>query len=158
MALPRSLLLVLLSLIGTLACGNTLVTPVQQPCPMPPNPSPDIAKALLNEINTARVIRGINTVVLDDGLNCAASRHANDVGPRRMCSHTGSDGSTPWQRAASCGATAHGEIVACGQISARAAVDAWTLSPGHAAIMFDPGQKAMGAAMLRNHWVVLFKK
>jgi len=133
--------------------------PSPNPSPSPnPGPTPDITKALLDEVNAARASRGLSQISFDTKLDCAADRHAKDIGPKRICGHTGSDGSSPWQRASDCGTSANGEIVACGQGSPKAAVDAWTLSPGHAAIMYDPGQKAMGGAMVGNYWVVIFRK
>jgi uncharacterized protein YkwD len=133
--------------------------PAPNPDPGTPDPNqPDIVKALLVEVNAARKSRGLSEVAFDGKLDCAAQRHAADIGPKRICGHTGSDGSSPWQRASACGTSANGEIVACGQGSPKAAVDAWTLSPGHAAIMYDGGQKAMGGGWNGNYWVVIFRK
>lgn len=127
-----------------------------QPTPLPPPSSP--AKSVMAEINRVRAQRGLPAVAELPALNCAALRHAKDIAPRKVCTHTGSDGSTPWDRAKSCGTFANGEIVACGHQSAAAAVVGWTNSPGHAAIMFDPAQKRFGAAMEGNYWVVIFQK
>ena len=114
------------------------------------------ATDLVAEINRVRVARGLRKVTATAGLNCAAQRHAKDIGPRRVCSHTGSDGSSPWARASRCGAKADGEIIACGHRTPAAAVQGWTKSPGHAAIMFNPNQTIVGAAMVDNYWVVDF--
>lgn len=35
---------------------------------------------------------------MDNGLNRAAARHANDIGPKGVTGHNGSDGSTMGQR------------------------------------------------------------
>lgn len=131
--------------------------PVPGPTPSP-QPDPDAVKSLLQEVNAARKSRGLSEVSVDLKLGCAADLHAKDIGPKKICGHTGSDGSSPWQRASYCGTSATGEIVACGQGSPKAAVDAWTLSPGHAAIMYDASQKAMGGGMVGNYWVVIFRK
>lgn len=140
--------------------GWPLPTPGPGPQPVPPEkpsePSGDQEQALLSEINKARASRGLGAVVATDGLNCAAQRHAKDIGVKRICGHTGSDGSSPWDRAGSCGAQADGEIVACGQGSPESAVQAWTMSPGHAAIMYDRNQSKVGVAMLNNYWVAIF--
>ena len=124
------------------------------------NKTPDSAtsKSLLDAVNEARAARGLSQIAYDSKLGCAADRHAKDIGPKHICGHTGSDGSSPWARAEGCGTSANGEIVACGQGSPKAAVDAWTLSPGHAAIMYDASQKAFGGAMIDNYWVVIFRK
>jgi uncharacterized protein YkwD len=126
-----------------------------QPAPTPP--SEDTIQQLADEINAARKSRGLGEVTVELALNCAAKRHADDIGIKRVCGHTGSDGSSPWDRAQSCGTSADGEIVACGQGSPKAAVDAWTLSPGHAAIMYAPNQSVVGVAMLNNYWVAIFR-
>lgn len=121
-------------------------------------PDSAVVKNLLDEVNAARKSRGLSEVSFDSKLDCAAGKHAADIGPKRICGHTGSDGSSPWDRASRCGTSANGEIVACGQGDAKGAVQAWTLSPGHAAIMYDPSQKAMGGGMVGSYWVVIFRK
>ena len=139
-------------------------SPSPSPAPSPvPAPSPgtpvegDVA-GVGEAVNKARASRGLSAVEILPALNCAAARHAKDTGARGMCSHTGSDGSSPWDRAKDCGTFANGEIIACGQGDATTAVNAWTLSPGHAAIMYDGGQKKMGVGMSNNYWVVIFQK
>lgn len=128
----------------------------------PPSPGDSAfnenAKKLLAEINLQRSNRNLSQLTLDTKLQCAADVHAKDIGPRRTCSHTGSDGSSPSDRASRCGTRWSGEIVACGQTSVKAAVQAWTNSPGHADIMYDPNQKRIGAAMVNNYWVVIFDR
>lgn len=134
-------------------------TPQPSPSPTPaPTPYPGDVESLGAQVNEARAARGLSAVMILPALNCAADRHAKDIGTRGVCGHTGQDGSSPWDRAKDCGTFANGEIVACGQGDAKAAVQAWTYSPGHAAIMYDGGQKRMGVAMYRNYWVVIFQK
>jgi len=134
-------------------------SPNPGPVPNPaPSPYPGDVYSLGEEINKARASRGLSPVEILPALNCAAKRHADDVGAKHVCGHTGSDGSSPWDRARDCGTSANGEIVACGQGDAKAAVQAWTYSPGHAAIMYDGGQKKMGVAMYQNYWVAIFQK
>ena len=72
---------------------------------------------------------------------------------------TGSDGSSPTTRVQDCsGSGWSGEIVACGQGTARSAVDAWIGSPGHNEIMFTPGQQYIGVAMYNNFWTAIFDR
>jgi uncharacterized protein YkwD len=114
---------------------------------------------LLAEINGERAARGLPQVTVTAGLLCAARRHSEDIGETRSCSHTGSDGSQPGTRATACGADGwSGEIVACGQQTAAAAVDGWLGSPGHNAIMLDAGQRTIGVAMHENFWTAIFDK
>lgn len=91
-----------------------------------------------------------------DHLMCAARRHADDVGPKNLCSHTGSDGSDPGDRAAACGGGWSGEIIACGQATAADAVQAWLGSPGHRAVLTDPNNRHVGVAMNNHYWVGIF--
>ena len=121
---------------------------------------PLMASELLNTINQERVKRGLPSLVEKSALTCAATKHSNDIGTRRVCSHTGKDGSSATQRIASCGlkASAWGEIVACGQKTPRAAVDAWIKSPGHNAIMFSKSYKYFGGGMTNYYWTVVFTK
>lgn len=108
-------------------------------------------------INKARIKRGMLPVLPSPALDCAAMKHAMDLAATNECRHEGSDGSTPWQRASSCGGSADGEIVACGQDSAEAAVTAWSMSPGHAAILFDRRQTKVGVYVYDKKWVALFE-
>lgn len=115
---------------------------------------------ILSTINRERAKRGLKTLSTLLLLNCAAQTHANDIGTRKVCTHTGRDGSSFVTRAKRCGysLTSGGEIVACGQTSAKAAVDAWIKSPGHYAIMMDSNQKYFGAGEKNNYRVVVFSK
>lgn len=133
-------------------------SPAPSPVPSPGTPVEGDVAGVGKAVNKARASRGLSAVEILPALNCAVARHAKDTGSRGMCSYTGSDGSSPWDRAKDCGTFANGEIIACGQGDATTAVNAWTLSPGHAAIMYDGGQKKMGVGMSNNYWVVIFQK
>lgn len=114
---------------------------------------------VLTYINQERVKRGLSRLTIHPALNCAAQTHSNDIGIRKTCSHMGKDGSNFVQRVQRCGYQyARGEIIACGQKTARAAVDAWLKSPGHFAILSDPLQKYFGAGWKNNYWTVVFSR
>ena len=121
---------------------------------------PLMASDLLNTINQERVKRKLPALQVKSELVCAATKHSKDIGTRRTCTHTGKDGSSATQRLAACGlkASAWGEIVACGQSTPRAAVDAWINSPSHNAIMFSKNYKYFGDGMTNNYWTVVFTK
>lgn len=121
---------------------------------------PLLASELLDTINRERSKRGLATLTEKSQLTCAATTHAKDIGKRKVCSHTGANGSSPGQRIKACGftATSWGEIVACGQKTPRAAVDAWIKSPGHNAIMFSSKYRYFGGYMFNNYWTVVFSK
>jgi len=150
-------------LIGDFISSNP--KPKPEPKPQPANPKdpireqdPTIEIAILNAINHARAAKGLNPVSIDNELGCAAQIHAEDIGPKKICGHTGSDGSNPTERLARCDFRgAWGEIVACGQKSPEEAVDAWHHSPGHAAIMYSDKYTHIGAYMINNYWVAVFR-
>jgi uncharacterized protein YkwD len=118
-----------------------------------------IEQDLLATINEERTSRGLTPVALRDDLVCSAQHHSADIGGRQECSHDDADGSGPGDRVKDCGGSGwSGEIVACGQTTPRQAVDGWLKSPGHNAIMLDPGQRTVGVAMSDNYWTAIFDK
>lgn len=72
-------------------------------------------------------------LTLDTRLRCAARHHSRDMGTHNFMSHTGSDGTTPWQRITSAGYTYRmaAENVAAGYSTAAAVVNGWMSSSGH---------------------------
>lgn len=118
--------------------------------------SPD-ELTLVETINAERAARGRSPVTLRSDLNCAAQVHSDDIGDTRTCSHDGSDGSSPSSRVSGCGGAGwSGEIIACGQPTPRAAVDAWLSSDGHREIMLNSTQKTVGVAVHNNFWTAIF--
>ncbi len=116
-----------------------------------------IEEELYGLINEERTSRGLGPVALRETLNCAARRHSDDIGATQSCTHTGSDWSSPGDRVEDCGGGGwSGEIVACGQSTARRAVDAWLGSPGHRSIMLGSGKREIGVAMTNNYWTAIF--
>lgn len=159
-------ILILSLFLAMFACSRekTERIEVTAPCPEPnpnpnPNPPPPNTTELAREVNAARQARGLQPVLVSSALDCAALRHAKDISRMNVCGHVGSDGSQFWQRVQACGGkNASGEIVACGYPNAKSAVVGWTNSPGHAAIMYDAGQKSMGTAVVNNFYVVVWAK
>jgi uncharacterized protein YkwD len=124
-------------------------------CP-DPDPDPGPAAEVLAEMNRIRAQSGAGPLVMDARLTCAADAHSRDIGSRRACTHTGADGSTPWQRAERCGTRAYGEIVACGHRTGAAAVQGWYNSSGHRQIMLDRRYGKVGIAMHNYYWTAIF--
>jgi uncharacterized protein YkwD len=133
--------------------------------PVPPEEPEDeeeknpslVQSQMLSLMNMYRAGVLASSLILDKKLNCAAERHALDIGDNSRCSHTGTDGSSPWDRAGGCGTSALGEIVACGQTTAAGAIQAWYASEGHKNLMLNAGHARVGLAMHKNYWVALFK-
>jgi uncharacterized protein YkwD len=110
-------------------------------------------------INEERAAAGRQQVVASGPLNCAAQVHSDDIGERRACTHTGSDGSSPTERVAACdGSGWNGEIVACGAGTPRGAVDLWLNSSGHRSIMLASEQRVIGVGMHQNYWTAIFNR
>lgn len=96
--------------------------------------------------NAARPVRW------NDLLAEASWRHADDMARYNYFSHSGRDGSNPWDRIERAGYKwrSSGENIAAGQRNAEEAVAGWIKSPGHCANLMDPGFTEMGAAVAVN--------
>ena len=92
---------------------------------------------VLRLTNEIRVAHGLNPLLWCDALAVAARVHSEDMGRNDFISHTGSDGSSPTDRAVAAGwerSTRYmgvGENAARGQRTPQAVVDGWMNSPGH---------------------------
>jgi uncharacterized protein YkwD len=97
-------------------------------------------------VNQNRVAAGLSPVVMESHLLAAARRHSLDMAGHSLCSHTGSDGSSPWDRISQAGYpySGIGECVGCGYNTAAAVVDGWMGSAGHKAIIMDAAARDIG--------------
>ncbi len=128
-----------------------------------PTVSDDCVQQVEDLLNRERAANSLPPLYSHDALRAAAARHAVDMANTGVCSHTGSDNSSPYDRMRDAGYGApFGEIVACGQTSAVAAVQAWMNSDGHRALILCAGCTELGAGCraspsgYRNYWVVNF--
>jgi uncharacterized protein YkwD len=125
--------------------------PTSTPLP-PPTNTPTVSQVTQLEqqtvdiINGRRAALGLGLLTVNPSLSSAARRHSSDIGPQGLCQHNGTDGSSPWDRAAQAGYTgfAMGEVVGCNYPSPSSVVDAWWASPGHHAILIDPAANDIG--------------
>jgi len=87
-------------------------------------------------------------LVLSETLGRAARVQADDMARHGSLSHSGSDGSTPAERATRAGYRWKlvGENIAAGQPSPEQVVAEWLESPGHCANIMDPAYAEMGVA------------
>lgn len=85
---------------------------------------------------------------LAPALTRAARMHSLDMAAHDFFSHTGSDGSTPGQRATRAGYrwSMMGENIASGVATPRAVVAGWLASPHHCANIMTAGFRQMGVA------------
>lgn len=104
-------------------------------------------------------------LVLNDQLNAAAGKHATDMATYNYFSHTGRDGSAPWDRMKREGYNWRraGENIAAGQTTARAVVDGWLRSAGHCANIMNKNFKDLGvgyaygaSSRYKHYWVQNF--
>lgn len=132
-------------------------------------PVADPGGRLLAAINRARGQRGIGAVSPVAGLTAAAQDHARDMVARGYFDHQSPEGRSIADRAQG----RHydfrkiGENLAVGQATPDQVVQAWTDSPGHARVLYDPTLREVGIGYLPgplrkppqtfNHvWVAVF--
>ncbi|MEM7064890.1 MAG: CAP domain-containing protein [Cyanobacteria bacterium P01_B01_bin.77] len=126
---------------------------------------------VLRLTNNFRRENGLQDLVLDQNLDKAADNHSRDMARQDYFSHTGKNGSKPWDRAETAGYESRfvGENIAAGQRSAQAVVNGWINSPGHRANMLnaDYNEIGVGHYFLENdtgstnynhYWTQLFGK
>jgi hypothetical protein len=85
-------------------------------------------------------------LTLDTRLRCAARKHAKDMGVKNFFSHTGSDGSTPWDRIKKAGYSYAdaAENIAWGYTTPTDVVAGWMASSGHCKNIMKPTLKHLG--------------
>ena len=135
------LVVVLLSLLWTLTVHSaSLVHTVTL------HDSSDYAAQVLMHTNDYRQQHGCPALTLHSQLSQAAQRHSDDMALNDFMSHTGSDGSSPWDRIRATGYTYRraAENVAAGYQTPAQVVDGWYNSPGHRANMLNCELQEMG--------------
>lgn len=132
-------------------------------------PAADPGNRLLAAINRARSLRGVAPVEAVPGLAAAAEDHARDMVARGYFDHQSPEGRNVADRAEK----RHydfrkiGENLAVGQATPDEVVEAWTNSPGHARVLYDPVLREIGIGYMPgplrrrpqtfNHvWVAVF--
>ena len=92
-----------------------------------------LERGVLDLVNRDRAAQGVGTLNGDSRLHDAARGHSQDMAANNFFSHTGSGGTNAGDRIAAEGyaATAWGENVAAGFLTAESVVTAWLDSPGH---------------------------
>ena len=107
----------------------------------------------------------VPALALNTKLTSASDKFALDLGTYNYFSHTGRDGSLPWDRMTREGYVwrAAGENIAAGYPTARAVVDGWLKSPGHCANIMSPNFKEVGVgyaytttSTYKAYWVTDF--
>jgi uncharacterized protein YkwD len=106
-------------------------------------------------------------LTFDDRLRCSSRKHSKDMGVNNFFSHTGSNGSQPWDRMTSAGYvwTYAAENIAAGYTTPAAVVNGWMASVGHCtnimsatAKNFGTGYYYAGTATYKHYWTQNFGK
>ncbi|MGQ9827640.1 MAG: CAP domain-containing protein [Roseiflexus sp.] len=124
---------------------------IVRPDPYPPV-NRDMELEFIRLLNEERVRNGLNPLSEHPRLTLAARRHAYDLGinliPNGICSHTGSDGSRPGDRANWAGYPEwQGEAAGCGVSTAADALQGALNSPPHRGILLNPEIVAVGVGI-----------
>ena len=171
---------------SSVASGPVVTEPPAPPTTLPVVPAGDIQRFLpiirrwiavgfaldiFNLTNIERANGGCPPLRLDAQLTQAAQGHAVDMALNDFFSHTGSNGSSPWDRINATGYqfASAGENIAAGYATPQAAMNGWMNSPGHRANILncnfqdigvgyyyrnpDPGQ-----VNYRHYWVQVFAR
>ena len=111
-----------------------------------PNGNSSFESALFGLINTERQSRGLGLLSIQALLNTASRNHSTDMACNSFFSHTGSDGSLPWDRVNALGYryTSIAENIFAGSSNAQAAFNAWMDSSGHRENMLNPAYTEIG--------------
>lgn len=97
---------------------------------------------------------------LNDRLQSAAQKHADDMANKGYFSHTSQDGRSPYQRMEQEGYAfwRAAENIAYGQRSVASVIHRWLNSAGHCANIMDAEVSEMGMAQSGLYWVQTFGK
>lgn len=107
----------------------------------------------------------VAALTLDSQLNAASDKFAVDLATYNYFSHTGRDGSQPWDRMTREGYIwrAAGENIAAGYSTTRAVVNGWLASPGHCRNIMSANFKNVGVgygysatSTYKHYWVTDF--
>lgn len=101
---------------------------------------------VLELTNQFRAQNGLGALRANAELDAAAQNHSQDMAVQDYFSHTGKDGSAPWDRAERVGYSARsmGENIAAGQTTPESVVQGWINSPGHRANMLNASYTELG--------------
>ena len=119
---------------------------------------------LLRLHNEIRAKNGAGRLVLNEKLNIAAQRHAEDMCHNNYFAHISPDGKGPWDRAKasgyitveSQGTRSVSENIASNTTDPKLAVDVWVKSPPHFRGMITKCYRDVGFGYYKGYWVAVF--
>ena len=120
-----------------------------------------VVQQVLDLVNRERGQGGLSPLRLHSQLNAAAQAHSNDMAKHNFMSHTGSDGSSPFDRIRRYGYNYQraAENVAAGYSSAQDVMRGWMNSSGHRANILNPHYRDIGIGYARSnkpYWTQTF--
>lgn len=127
----------------------------------------DFILEILREVNEIRLtgcfcgedsMPPVHPLLWDDALDMAAQRHVSDMSQNNFLDHIGTDGSTPYQRAAEAGFEGAfiGENIARGYLTIHDVMNQWISSPSHCRTIMDDHYYFIAVAYDDYYWVQLF--
>jgi uncharacterized protein YkwD len=138
----------------------TTAAPATAPPPTAPPSGGSAEQQVLGLVNSERANAGCGPVSLNGQLNAAALGHSQDMSANGYFSHTGLNGSQPWDRAVAAGYSYRsiGENIAQGYGSASAVMQGWMNSSGHRANILNCSFTEMGLGLTGqdSYWTQLF--
>ncbi|MFQ5593351.1 MAG: S8 family serine peptidase [Anaerolineae bacterium] len=140
------------------ALSSDAPTPTDTPTPTPTPTAtpvgesillPDLEQPLIDAINQQRAAEGLPPLHRDERLMQAARRHGLDMADNELCSHTGSDGSNPFDRIGDSGypMASGSEVIACGYQTPDDVVQGWWNSPPHRIILTSESYVDIGCGV-----------
>lgn len=107
-----------------------------------------LAQQVVDLTNAYRVAAGCAPLTVSPQLAAAAATHSQDMAQNNFFSHTGSDGSTPWDRIRRTGYSyrSAAENIAAGYRTAEDVVQGWYNSTGHRQNMLNCNLREIGVA------------
>ena len=99
--------------------------------------------------NAERIKNGLRPLIWSDSLAAVARAHSEDMAHNGYFSHTGLDGSSPWDRLARAGIQYWNaaENICAGYSTPEAAVNAWMNSSGHRANILNGSLTHLGVGV-----------
>jgi len=104
------------------------------------------ASRVVDLVNQERAKVGCSPLAMNSALNNAALGHSEDMARHDFFSHTGSDGSLPWDRMTRAGYqwSGAGENIAAGYVTPEDVMNGWMGSAGHRANILNCSFRDIG--------------
>ncbi|HBX70805.1 MAG TPA: CAP domain-containing protein [Chloroflexi bacterium] len=151
------------------ANGETVYLPLVSRPETTPTPVPSFEERVVELTNQEREANGCSPVTMEPRLQAAAEGHSADMALNDFFSHTGSNGSSPWDRIHAQGYSYSraGENIAAGYSTPESVVTGWMNSDGHRANILNCSfvhigvgyyylQNDPGSVRYRHYWTQVF--